>query len=323
MVRFIARRWFLLLLVSGVTAGLARPDLVLPWTAELEPRVIVAMALFLMAWTLPGRALAQEAVRPAAVAWAVLLSYGLLPAAAWGLGTLLPPDYSVGVLIIASVPCTLASAVLWTRMSGGNEATALCVVLLTTATSWLVTTGWLALLTTTAPAVAIDAAGMMLALVLTLVVPVGLGQLSRALPFMVQAATRGRFAISMASQLLVLAIIFKASAEVGDRIHQGSSRLEIVPLVTAILVCSGLHLGVLGTGFMTAGWLGFDRPRRIAVAFASSQKTLPVALVLYTNYYQDSYPLSLVPLLLYHVGQLIVDTVIADSWARRAETSPS
>ena len=157
---------------------------------------------------------------------------------------------------------------------------------------------------------------MMLALLLTLVVPVALGQVSRVFPLMVRAATRGRGAINITAQLLVLAVILKAAAEVGDRIGQGSSNLDAGPLASVALVCFGLHLGVLAAGFTTGGWLGFDRPRRIAVAFACSQKTLPVALVLYKDYYQETYPLALIPLLLYHVGQLILDTLIADHWAR-------
>jgi sodium/bile acid cotransporter 7 len=318
MARFLARRWFLLVLLGGVTLGLASPDIFLPWTAALEPRVIVGAALFLMAWTLPSRRLAQELGRPAAALWAGLLSYGLLPGAAWLLGNLVPlADYRVGILIMASVPCTLASAVLWTRLSGGNEATALFVVLLTTATSWLVTTAWLAFLTS----ISVVMGEMILALLLTLVAPVALGQVSRAIPFMARAATRGRIGINAAAQLLVLAIILKAAAEVGARLRLGSSSLETGPLAAMGLLCFGLHLGVLATGYLTGSWLGFDRPTRIAVAFACSQKTLPVALVLYKDYYQDRYPLALVPLLLYHVGQLVLDTFIADHWMRNISGS--
>jgi sodium/bile acid cotransporter 7 len=286
----------------------------------LEPRIIVGTALFLMAWTLPSRALVQEAAHPAAAAWALLMSYGLLPASAWLVGSLFPvADYRVGILIIASAPCTLASAVLWTRLSGGNEATALCVVLLTTATSWLVTTGWLALATRTS--VALDAGDMMLALLVTLVVPVALGQVSRAIPLMARAATRGRIAINVTAQLLILAVILKAAAAIGARLRQGSSELDIGPLAGATVACCGLHLAILATGFLTAGWLRFDRPRRIAVAFAGSQKTLPVALLLYQTYYQDTYPLALIPLLIYHVGQLILDTLVADHWMRSSSVS--
>ena len=59
-----------------------------------------------------------------------------------------------------------------------------------------------------------------------------------------------------------------------------------------------------------------DRPRGIGVAFSCSQKTLPVALFLFQTYYQETFPLAVVPLLFYHVGQLILDTWIAE-WLSR------
>src|SRR2546421_12883865 len=122
---FLARRWFLLTLAAGVALALAWPA-GLAWAAGLDPRVVVAPALFLMAWTLPGRSLARVAVRPWPALWAVAVSYGALPAGGWLAGTLVAvDDFRIGLLIIASVPCTLASAVLWTRLGGGDEATAL------------------------------------------------------------------------------------------------------------------------------------------------------------------------------------------------------
>src|SRR5260370_10794978 len=148
MMAFLARRWFLLILAGGVGLALARPGFFL-WTGGLDPRVVVGASLFLMAWTLPSRRLGHELRRPWAALWALVLSYGLLPAAAWIIGPSLLPDYGIGIQIIASVPCTLASAVLWTRLAGGNEATALLVILLSTASSWLLTTAWLALATGT------------------------------------------------------------------------------------------------------------------------------------------------------------------------------
>ena len=141
-----------------------RPDCLRPITAHLEPRVIVAVALFIMAWSLESRSLLQALLRPWPALWAWSISYSAVPALAWSVGWLLPAiDLRLGLLIMASVPCTLASAVLWTRMAGGNEATALFTVLGTTLLSWLATTAWLT--ATTGTLVDIAVGPMMLAII--------------------------------------------------------------------------------------------------------------------------------------------------------------
>jgi len=322
MMAFLARRWFLLILAGGVALALARPELFQVWTGPLNPRLVVGASLFLMAWTLPASHLRQELFRPWAALWALALSYGLLPAAAWIIGQGLLPDYRIGIQIIASVPCTLASVVLWTRLAGGNEATALLVILLSTATSWLVTTAWLGLAT------GIHLAGgelqeMMTDLLLTLVVPVTLGQAARSVGALARTADRFRVGISLVAQFLVLTIIFKAAADVGSKIHQGDRAVELGPLLTAAIACIGLHLGTLFTGLISSRWLGLVRPQQIAVAFAASQKTLPVALVLFENYFRRDFPLAILPLLLYHVSQLILDTFVAEAMAAKRTATPT
>ena len=84
----------------------------------------------------------------------------------------------------------------------------------------------------------------------------------------------------------------------------------------------GVHLFALYSGLGSARLLGLDRPSQVAVAIAGSQKSLPVALVVYTGYFQSAYPLAVLPLIFYHVGQLILDTFIADSFRWRTEHEP-
>src|SRR5205807_2042259 len=154
------RRWFLLLLVAGLSFAWFRPQWLRPATVWLEPRAIVAAALFVMAWGLESRSLFQSVRHPLPAVWAMIISYTLVPALAGSASWLLPDaDLRLGLLLIASVPCTLSSAVLWTRMAGGSEGTALLVVLLTTATSWLATPAWLTVAARTS--IALDVPGMM------------------------------------------------------------------------------------------------------------------------------------------------------------------
>ena len=60
------------------------------------------------------------------------------------------------------------------------------------------------------------------------------------------------------------------------------------------------------------------RAERIAVGFSGSQKTLLVGLAVSVEDYAN-FPLACLPMVAYHVGQLLVDTVIADKLRARGE----
>jgi solute carrier family 10 (sodium/bile acid cotransporter), member 7 len=312
---FLAQRWFLLVLVTGLTVTLLFPEPIHAVARHLPPHVVIALALFLMAWTMPSRSLAGELRRPVASLWAILVGYTAAPGLAWLLGQLAPwPDLRIGLLLSASVPCTLASCIIWTRLAGGNEATALLALLGSTLLSWLCTTFWLSV--TTGAEVALDTGKMMFDLVVTLVIPVALGQGLRVQPRLTAWVDSRRTALSNLAQIFVLSIILKTTAALGLKLHEGTANLDAATILGAIALAQAVHLGTLGVGWWTAPLLGIDRPRRIAVAFASSQKTLPVALFLFENYFRDAFPLAVAPLLFYHVGQLLVDTPIAERMKR-------
>jgi len=313
---FLARHWFLITLVVGVSFAGVRPDWLRPVVGRVPPRGVVGLALFLMAWGLESRSLGRALLRPLPALWGVLISYGALPLLGWLAGYLVTePDYRIGLLLMTSVPCTLASAVLWTRMAGGSEAVALLVILLTTATSWLVTTAWLT--GTTGAAVGVDTAAMMRELLVVLVLPVGLGQLARAAPPLARLADRGKSVLGVLSRLLICSIIFKAATDVASRLATRAEPLSPALLLGTAGLCLGLHLTALTAGLVSSKVLRFDRPSQIAIAFAGSQKTLPVALLLFETYFKDSHPLAVVPIVFYPVGQLVVDTFIAERLARR------
>jgi solute carrier family 10 (sodium/bile acid cotransporter), member 7 len=314
MKHFLKRRWFLLLLIGGVGLALACPERLQPFTGRLPPLLLVGPALFLVAWSLESDRLWRALIRPRPVMWAILISYGLVPALGCTAGRFLSnPDLAIGLMLITSVPCTLASAVLWTRMAGGNEAVALLTILGTTATSWLVTPAWLFL--TTRTRVNLDPLGMMMELLLVLVVPVGLGQLTRAVGPLGRFAQRNKTGLGIFSQTLILVVLLKAAVDFRISLDKQDTISGIWFLATG-LICMGIHGTALAVGFWSSQRWGFDKPSQIAVAFAGSQKTLPVALFLLETHFRD-YPLAVVPMVFYHAGQLIFDTFIAEKWAAR------
>lgn len=315
MTSFLVKRWFLLVLLGGVLTAWLWPA-GLGWTRSVQPRLVMAVALFLSAWTLDSHRLYEACKHPWPAFWAVAISYGLLPALGWLSGCLVPlADFRIGIMICACVPCTLASAVLWTRMAGGDEAAALLSTFVSTALGWLATASWLSW--TTGSQVQLDTGAMMRELALVLLLPVAVGQLARALGTLRWLATRFRAPISVFSRLLILVIMLRTALEVIGQLEQASARLGVGLLLFMALLCVGNHLLALYGGWWSSARLGFTRPAAIAVAFAASQKTLPVSLVLWESYFR-AYPLAVVPLLFYHAGQLIVDTIIADHWAAQA-----
>lgn len=305
-----ARHWFLLVLALIVGSALCFPATVHRVTQYWDPRWTVAFSLFLMAWTMPTQSLIAEMRHPFASVWAVLLSYGLVPGTSWLLGMLAPDeDVKIGLILVSCVPCTLSSAVLWTRLAGGNEATALLATVGTTFISWFMTTAWLSWLTSTA--VELDIGRMMLDLVVSLILPTVLGQALRRIPPGKRFADQHKLAISAASQCFVLAIVLKAGVSVGEKLHADSAPDGPRIFAWSIALAVALHLLSLWGGLLSARGLGLDRGRQIAVAFASSQKTLQISLVLYEEYFKPRFPFAVMPLLFYHVGQLLLDTMIA------------
>ena len=307
---YLARRWFLLLVTIGLTMSLVWPDFMRPLVAWVPTQAVVAGALFLTAWSLESRRLLRACTRPGPVLLALAVSYGFLPLSAWLSGWLVSsPDIGVGLLVMAAVPCTMATAVLWTRMAGGNEATALLIVLLSTVIGPLAAPAWLSLIGSADAG--LSTGKMMFDLAVVLLIPVGLAQGSRAIPAVALAATHWRTTTSVIGRLLILTIMLKTAVEVARYLPGLTPGLLLSAAVTSFAV----HTAALFLGYFGGKALRFERGDSIAIAFAGSQKTLPVALYLYQSYYVDKYPLAVLPLALIHVGQLLVDTLAADRLA--------
>lgn len=309
------RRWFVWMVCVTVPFVLLQAEAVSPWLGQISPRWNIALITLLVTLGLPLRQLLAATLRPGPVVWALLVSYGLLPLGGWGAAWLFQQwgydDYSVGTLVCTTVPCTLASAAIWTRLAGGNEATAIVITVASSNTAWLCTTGWLAL--TLGARITLDARMLMTDLLLVLVGPLVFAQLLRRSLRVRHLAERYKAWLSVAARLLILMVILQAVALVALRLRQNSWHEQWLPVLGSVILAPGLHLAALAIAWQGARWLGFDRSQSIAVAFAGSQKTLPVSLQIATTYFA-AFPLAIIPMLFYHVGQLVLDTWIAEAF---------
>jgi sodium/bile acid cotransporter 7 len=310
---YLVRRWFLIALALVLVSGIG----LWPWLAAL-PRVpglrqaIVATVMFVMALPLRAAAFWEAARQPRAPLLGSLVNYGLVPLLAWSATALLiaaaalSRDTAQGILVAATAPCTLASASVWTRRAGGNDAVAVMVTVLTNLFCFLLTPLWLRLMIGRTANFDVFAA-MILKLGVLVVLPMAAAQALRTVRPVGAWATARKKPLGVLAQTGVLTMVLLGAIQTGRRLAESAwSSLwsEVLVMVAAVLA---IHLAALFAGMMLARTIGIARRDAIAVGFAGSQKTLMAGLEVCAQL-----GVTILPMVVYHVGQLIVDTVVAD-----------
>jgi sodium/bile acid cotransporter 7 len=318
MLAHLRERWFLLALVTVLVAGMAWPDAVSPFTQRLPREAVVAFVMLLMALPMEARAMWNAARRPGAAWLGTLVNAGIAPPLGWLASQVLSVELAVGVIVAVVVPCTLAAATVFTRRGGGNDAVAILVTTITNLACFLTVPLWLWLLVGErgTEAGAIDYSALMLQLALLVVAPIAAAQLARQRLPIAAWATRHKKLLSEIAQAGILCMVLVGAVGCGERLQDlgNDSALVAFDIGLMIAVVAAVHLVLLFLGFNLAGALGMNRPDAIAVGIAGSQKTIMVGLYVALAFS----PLAILPMVAYHAGQLILDTLVTDWWRRRS-----
>ncbi|VAX39293.1 hypothetical protein MNBD_PLANCTO02-1501 [hydrothermal vent metagenome] len=331
MQQIITKYWFLICLTfftaCGLFLGLRLPaDELDSLIKAIDKRLLVGLVLFLMSFTLDSQQLLKSVKFPLPVFWACLVNMVFIPLLGWLMMPLqLTVDFRYGLMIAASVPCTMAAASVWTRKAEGNDAISLMVTLLTNGFCFLITPFWLEW--TTSRQLSVSTGELMSRLVVTALLPMVLGQLLRQPAKLKQLAVNRKIAIGVIAQWGVLVIVFVAGCTAGRQLNGSGT----VPAFNAILLVWGsvvvIHLAAMGVGYAGSRLMQFSNADQRAILFASSQKTLPIGLLIATSasMFGDpnllgegkGIPFALFPMLLYHASQLFIDTLIANKVSKK------
>lgn len=91
-------------------------------------------------------------------------------------------------------------------------------------------------------------------------------------------------------------------------------------MVVLTFICLALLFFMLWLTWVGSGWLGFNRDDRIAIQFCGTKKSLatglPMATVLFAG---QPVGLIVLPLMIFHLTQLIACGVLAGRYARQWE----
>jgi sodium/bile acid cotransporter 7 len=373
MIRFFQQRWFLILLAVTLAIGFGGSSHLGPiadwkWLRDAD----VAAVLFLMALPLEASAIYRVIRRPLAPLLAVFVTFGLLPLIAWCVSFLLTGGQGPGLLIAAATPCTVASAAVWTRRAGGNDAVATMVTVVTNGLCFVVTPLWLwVFLGQGVQSDELEFKSAMWQLGRLVVAPMIVGQLFRLIPWVARVSTRHRTVLGILAQCGILYMVLVGSVQSGRQLDRtvspnvllpnvvlptespptesrrtvvvptdsrptdapprsaGASIPTLTPKPTMVMAAAGqspglidflvmlagvsfVHTAALWIGVQLSRWCGLSREDRIAVGFSGSQKTLMIGLKVALDYH-----ISILPMVTFHVAQLLIDTLIADRMARR------
>src|SRR5690606_16664870 len=122
-----------------LAVGFGLPDLIRPLAEIGRLRALItASVLFLMGLTLDARSVSRAVRRPMPALLGIGLNTLLVPLLALPPLWLLSTEMGGGLIVASLVPCTLASAAVWTRKAGGDDGVAMVVSVVTNLSCFLV-----------------------------------------------------------------------------------------------------------------------------------------------------------------------------------------
>lgn len=335
MVEFLGKRWFLVglmtLIAGGMILGTNVSSEELGWIDDfIKPRIVTFIVLFLMSFSLDSAQLKRSVRYPGPVAWASGVNFLFIPLLGWLLMQVQNPiDFRFGLIVAVSVPCTMAAASVWTRKANGNDAVALLVTILTNGLCFAITPFWINL--ATRGNVSFPFRDMVWGLVVAVLIPTFLGQIVRQHRLMNGIASRYKVPIGVVAQCCVLTMVFSAACKAGLGIVGAKNSLYVGDIAMVWGCCVGIHLLAMFVAYRGSRLWGFSLEDSVATAFAGSQKTLPIGILLATDVSMFGnpnllgegvgVPFVIFPMLMYHASQLLIDTAVADRFARKMPIS--
>jgi len=240
--------------------------------------------------------------------WGFLVAYLLAPALASACGAAfrMKDDDLVGLLLICCMTPTIASGVIISGRAGADRTTAIVLTVALVFTGLLVIP--LGLNIVFARSTAIDGANLTRQLLLTVLVPMVLGQAIRlAVPALVRRPAFQRVNRDL-PPLLIGLLVYSSLAPHADRLlHVSAARLIVLVLTAGIV-----HGTLLGVGYLTAKrLLAVDRQKSLALAFVSSQKSVAMGAPIWSSLFAASFPLAILPPIVFHALQTLLDGFLA------------
>lgn len=285
--------------------------------------IIIFMGFLMTGLTLETAIIGEQLKNVRVLTAALASSLFFSPAIAYAAARLVfdqPSDWVIGALIIGVAPVTIASGTVMTAIALGNVPLSLFICVLSNLAAILTIPFLLNLFLQFGDTpIVLPVMQMLSGLTVKVLVPTVIGQALR--PFLKDAITPYKKALSIFNQLIVLMIVLNAVASSTDHILEAGTGI-----VAVFMFMVGLHGLILAMNFGLARLIHLDRPSTSAFTIHTSQKTLTVSYLVWSGHFAALYPMALIPAIAYHLTQSILDTLVAHRFrelAERAQARPA
>ncbi|NNE00855.1 MAG: transporter [Pirellulaceae bacterium] len=304
----LTKQWFLIALAICFATAYLLAETLAPL---LEMTILRGSIVFVVMWamgvTLKADTIRQSIHQPIPSLLAITINMLVVPLLCIPTQWVLPPHLFGGLFVAAIVPCTLASASVWTRKANGDDSIAMMTTVVTNLACIAVVPIGISLVLSQQAQV--DAMMQIKKLSILVVLPLVLAQIMRRVA-LAPWADRNKSRISVFSQIGILAmVVFGAVASGNFLSSDKTSSTTWIAGIVIVSAAAAIHVGALWLGIVVAKRTGQTRDRQIAVGIAGSQKTLMVGLQIAIDC-----GVSVIPMLIYHFNQLVIDTIIAARW---------
>ena len=213
---------------------------------------------------------------------------------------------ATGILVMSTMAPTLSSVIVITKESGGNTPWAILMTVGLNLLAIVAIPAQLSFLFSGTP-VSLPVVPLLRDLVLSVLLPFVIGVILRRI---IQRPPAGF--INLLPTLLVILLSYMAFCS-GRNTLISSHGSTLLLIFVALL---GLHLALLLIALGLTLFCGYQSPERKAVAFLSSQKTLPTAIgILASMGYAGG--AAALPCVMFHFTQILADSIIAVMWRSR------
>lgn len=224
------------------------------------------------------------------------------------------PDFRLGITYLSALPSTVSASVVMVSIAGGNLPAAIFNASISSLLGVILTPAWMGILSDSAQG-EIDFAASLGELSVKVLLPVFLGIfLHRWLfPKLKSHLPKLRYV----DQTVIMMIVFTSFSEsFSQRIF---SSYQLSSLLSVGLTMLGIFLLVLILLEVLSRALRFSFQDRITTLFCGSKKSLVHAVVIGKVIFLDSAVLGLVllPVMLYHIQQLILGSMLAGYFGRK------